>query len=351
MPVLALDATADPEISRAIFGEEVEFHHIEVLGQNVKVTQISDSTFYRRKLEDPETGYQDRVAALVSATNAGLVSHKGVIEAMTKAGKLPKGTLTANFNGLRGLDGMKHAKALVIAGRIEPPAHALEEVARALWPDRDMSLNHAGLIQARSEYRLKDGSTVPAVVRAHPDPLVNRVLKQKRDAELLQAFGRIRPIHATEPKMVYLLTSVPVPWLTVDHLVKLDEFLPDARASRGLVAGKGILPLAPGALIKLLPSEFATERAAKEWALRQKGSHSRDNNIYPASETLFRFIRYRTQGQRGSLTEAFTWLQDEAAVRAALEALHGRAVIHLEIPDATGANPFPEPSNETEATS
>jgi hypothetical protein len=236
---------------------------MEALAQNVRVIQVSDSTFYRRKLEDPETGYQDRVAALVGATSAAVISHKGVIETLTEAGKLPEGTLTANFNGLRGLDSMKHAKALVIAGRIEPPTHVLEEVARALWPDRDMSLDHAGLIQARGEYRLRDGSTVPAAVRAHPDPLVNRVLAQKRDAELLQAFGRIRPIHAPEPKTVYLLTSVPVPWLTVDRLAKLNELLPDARACRGLVAGKGVLPLAPGALVRLLPCEWPN--AAKSW--------------------------------------------------------------------------------------
>jgi hypothetical protein len=186
---------------------------------------------------------------------------------------------------------------------------------------------------------------VPAVVRAHPDPLVNRILVQKRDAELLQAFGRIRPIHATEPKRVFLLTSGPIPWVSIDYLVKLDELLPDARASRGPLAGKGVLPLAPAALVKLLPDEWPTENAAKSWVRYTLKGRIPGKNILSRDPTLYQLIRYRLAQQPGRPAEALTWLSDEAAVQKALEAIHGRPVTYLEIPD-----PSPTTSNPTGVT-
>lgn len=340
LPVLLLDASADPEVTAALLARQVEFNDWHVPARGVRVTQVRDRTCYRRKLADPASGLQARVAALVTATGAALVTHRGVLEQMREGGLLPEGTSVANFNGLRGLDALKDCQALVVAGRIEPPPRAVEAIARALWPAHPLTLDQGDYSKARTHYRMRDGTTVPAAVRAHPDPLVNRVLTQTRDAELVQAVGRMRAIHGAEGRRLFVLTSVPVPGLEVDVLTTLNELLPDARASRGLIAGNGVLPLAPRALVELLPGEWATTNAARLWVrdTLRKGGGTRESNTFPGIHPLFE-VRYRLAGQRGSPTAALTWHRDEGAVRAALETLHGRPVTALEF--AAPAEPCP----------
>jgi hypothetical protein len=272
LPLLVLDATADEEIARALYGEDIELHRIDVaMAQGVRVVQVTDRTFAKGKaVKQPyKQPYQDRLVAFMHALagdgSLGLISHKAVIEAI--ADRLPEGTLTENFNGLRGKDGLKDVQHLVIAGRIEPPSLDMEAIARALWPSAEMSLGHRDYELSETGIRHKDGRLTPVKIRQHPDVRVNRVLRQHRDEELLQALGRIRPVHAKGEKWVWMVCNVPV-GLPVDATVTLDELLPSQRASRGLMAGRGVLPLATEWLMWLLQGEWPNRPAARKWARR-----------------------------------------------------------------------------------
>lgn len=326
LPVLILDATADEDVSRAIWGEDVEFHAYHIESSGLHVTQISDRTLRKGMLIENSGGIRERISFLSEMTNAALITHKEALEEMYP----PNGTLTANFNGLRGLDYMKDCKALVIAGRIEPPVWVIEEEARALWPDRELSIGHKNLDMVESCYRLRDGTTRPARIRAHPDPLVNRVLMQYRDAELIQAVGRLRAIWGEAGRRLYVLTSVPIPGLKVDDLVTLDELLPDARTCKSLRAGDGVMPMAASALLKLMPGEWPNANTAKVWIRDnlKRGSFSINSILY-GKTTPFRYVCYRVDGQRGSDTRALTYLADLDAIRHRLEVLHEKVVTLL----------------------
>jgi hypothetical protein len=64
-----------------------------------------------------------------------------------------------------------------------------------------------------SDGRIKSGS-----VSVHPDPRVQAVVEQPREAEMLQAIDRLRLIHTEKRKTVYILCSVPLD-IPVDELV------------------------------------------------------------------------------------------------------------------------------------
>ena len=342
LPVIVLDASADPEVYQALFGAEVEFHNwsVAIPTDAVQVTQITDATLYKRKLADPDNAnLRDRVAALCQATGAGLISHKDVVQQLRDSGALPESWPVGNFNGLRGLDGMKDCPALVVAGRIEPSPLAMEAIARALWPSEPLALGQQ-YIPTTGHYHMRDGSTQPATLRAHPDARVNAVLAQHRDAELQQAVGRLRAIHGASGRHLFVLTSVPVPGLVVDRLCELDALLPDARAARGLLAGGVLLPLSARVLQALLADDFETETAAKRWADRaRKGYQTRESCDYLGNGTLFRPVIYRIAGQRVSDTSALTWLDDIGEIRAALARMHGAEVLRCEFIEFSQGNP------------
>ena len=63
-----------------------------------------------------------------------------------------------------------------------------------------------------------NGSRKYAKVATHPDPRVQAVVEQGREAEMLQAIDRLRLIHTQKRKTVYILCSIPLD-TSVDELV------------------------------------------------------------------------------------------------------------------------------------
>lgn len=394
-PILILDASADEAIYRALFGNKVEFHGFDTpMAPGVTVTQVSDNTFYQRKLDATKAlkkgamdadqarrayGLQARLAAFLLLAGAeqgqaGIVSYKGALDGMdADSGRIP-GILdlikapALHYGSLVGMDTLKALPLLIVAGRIEPDELAMEGDARALWPDADLNLSGA-YQQYRTHYTMRDGTAVPAVVRQHPDWRVAACLRQAREEGLIQAIGRGRYIHSTGQRELIVACNVPVPGLIVDRLVTMDEILPERRLALSLLAGKGTAPLSAGWLTENLPAVFPKEQAAKDFAASFKVEFSGNRYIYPGNSTLktgeggnsdesfkgsfpgnrylypgkqgLKLVEYRLEGQRGGKAKrAVTKCADLQSAALALGTLMAAPVASIRFEDdAPAAQP------------
>src|SRR5690349_6146186 len=101
-------------------------------------------------------------------------------------------------------------------GADEPSVRAAEERAMAIWydakePIRCIRADVRGRMNYRGRTRrslLRDGTTKAVNVSVHPDPRVQAVVEQAREAEMVQAIDRLRLIHTKKRKTVYILCSI-----------------------------------------------------------------------------------------------------------------------------------------------
>ena len=377
LPVVVLDATANQEMYEAIFarlGRTVEFHEINVaISPELDVTQISDSTFYKRKLTEglpakkmaarlagfiALNGGNDRVANSVGVLQSpvGFISNKVVVEAVQA-----KTVCEAlHFGDLNGRDTLRDCEVLMIAGRTEPGAEDAEATARALWPTEALNLG-GGLVPARTFYTMRDGSRVDAAVRTHADPRVDAAIRFVREEGLIQAVGRGRYVRSTGKRRLIVFTSVPIPGLVVDRLAMTDELLPDWRLAEALLAGHGTALLSANWLAENCPDAFESIRAADHWITYFKPPKPGNRDIYPETGvSKLKEVTYFLAGQRGGKgRRAITKALNLAAAAAAIEVLIGIPVRRIfwtdteapEAPPATvnapieTAAPPPAPEN------
>ena len=343
-PILILDATARPEWYRAALGrDDLEIIETPLPPPPVNVIQVFDTSMPKNKLLKP--AWQNRLIAFTNSQpgSVGLITHRAVIEAIKD--RLAPHVKTGWFNALEGLDHLKNCDVLIVAGRIEPPAWALEADARALWPDQDMKLG-ADLVPGEAHYTLRDGSTRPATVRMHPDPNVNLLLAMQRDDGLVQAVGRMRTVHGRTDRTLILLTNVPVPGIAVDTLTTIDALLPSERAARLLLKTDGVLPCGDQWLAANHPDEFSSANAARKWIAGERSAHPLIRQISPlpapgdtppnggllpnkipllGERPPFRTAAYRLAGQRGSNTAALVYGRySPIEIEARLAAHHGK---------------------------
>ncbi len=172
---------------------------------------------------------------------------------------------------------------IFITGRNMPPQAAIDVLARALFWDADEPLQHddagrlrhkgeqsiplptqlRGYVQSRRNTRPQSGVRVPAFSDARIDGL----LAQVRDAETMQALGRLRLVHAQYQKRVFLLSNLPVE-MPVDQLVPFDELMPD-RLEIELIR-HGHVPLTPLGLEKMRPDLAKNRQLAEKLLQRSK---------------------------------------------------------------------------------
>ena len=310
---LVLDATAHKEIYHSALGDGLVFHEITVK-QNLHVVQVSDELFSKSSLNN---ALISRLGGLATVFNAGLITHKCAQEQLTES--FPSHTIpTAHFMALRGINAMQDLDALIIAGRIEPPAFAVEARARALWPRK--SLNFTGSY----EWQVGDYGGVSG----HSDPRVDVVLRDIRDGEMAQAIGRLRAVRSKSTKLLIVATNAPCP-VVVDQTITVDELLPDYRFS-AVAIRDGVLIQSDKWLFNQHPDLFATQTAAKRWADSPiaKGTKSLIYKLLLKGLGTLKCIQtaeFRVHGQRGSLAKAVMWTNDHAA-RTRIEELIGKTV-------------------------
>ncbi len=179
-----------------------------------------------------------------------------------------------HYSNLRGVNDYSSYKNVIVIGREQPPAKAMEALAKGLWWDSNELINtvpeekgsYPYLKNLKRGYRMRNHSPEETDVQLHPDRRVQDLLELTRESEITQGIDRLRLVRASKERQVFILTSIPVD-ITVDNLWswdRLQEFL------RLWNESEGILPLRPEDLLKVLPDLNLTVRGAKDLTARLK---------------------------------------------------------------------------------
>jgi hypothetical protein len=324
--VLILDATPDEAGYRAIFGDDVEFIRIEVK-QNLEIIQASDKPIGKTSLLNPEGHTLAQVAALAVSQGAGLITNKAAVARARAEGWIDDTTPTAHFNALRGLNNMKDLDVLVVAGRPEPPALAIEARARALYPREDLTFT-GQYINA-----MDNG----IVVASHPDPRCDALLRAARESEIEQGIGRLRAVRSPTTKRVFLLTNTPLPY-PVQHARFNDVVMPGALA-RYMLKMKGVAVMSPGFMADTMPELWGDQRAAENWIQRTLKYSLPLLNRFNKHFEYFKFRRYGQKRHSFVLS-----LHDLSHTREELERVLQAPIVEIK-PDTT-ATPEQEQPGE-----
>ena len=339
-PVLCLDGTGSLSLNRKIFGGHMTAERFAV-PRDAKVYQVSSKTFSRQSITGtnrdgtPRSNRNVTEAATLRAQvveflgmlpgNVLLVSYKAAIEALID--DLPAHVTTAHFGGLRGLNTFEQCETVVVMGREQPSAQAVEALTRpfaATEPEPFLPMGEY-VLQTRGR-RMRDPDA-PNLVEAqvHSDPRCQSMLEQIREAEMVQAIDRVRPIF--NHRKVFVLNNLPLD-LTVDRAMTWPELRPGKFAKA--YARHGVLPLSPGDLTHCFPDLWKSDAAAKaalKWWQKTGGESQID--ILFGGITLFSSgpsrASYRRKGQRGPLACALV-RSELPAPRSTLEGLVGELV-------------------------
>lgn len=309
--LVILDADLDAEIAARFYPAVSDVVEVDADWSGCHVTQILDRTVSRSMLAGTshEAAEQTRIdnrredlRAIMAdmaarhghpmrfdedareedrARRPLLVSYKAVEDRWNDDGHLDDRPAlpyaVAHLNGIRGKDTWKHATGIVVAGRLEPGVEAVEELARAVFYADPRPLAFVGADgEGRKSYpkvarpvRFRDGRVQAVDVPAHPDARCDAILRQIRDAELMQALARIRPIHRTSANRceVILATNVPLDGLVIDRAATWRDLVPD-EDRRMLV--QGVLPDTAADCVAAYPGWFASVEAVQKARQRDR---------------------------------------------------------------------------------
>jgi len=289
-PLLVIDADADEEITRRLFGGQIEHVTIPVR-RNAVVTQCHTSNFSRQSL----LGFDGAAPDFNAKAAQRLESVKLAIRKLSKSSRLLvvcplpvrraitgedaphlplscewEGATISHFGRIRGVDDWKGYEACLTIGREQPPPLAVEALARSVWDDDPKPLNLPGTYsKAPRGYRMRGGAKLGVEVDVHPDPRVQRVLELKRERESLQAIDRIRLIHPDHMKDVYILCKVPLD-IDVDRLAGFAELLncEGTKLEQAYRRARLGLPLCADQISKNWPDLFSSKRVGEHCIIR-----------------------------------------------------------------------------------
>ncbi|WP_156477582.1 hypothetical protein [Falsihalocynthiibacter arcticus] len=294
-PFLYLDGTGDEEIAKAMFGSDLIIHHYPV-ERNAVVTQVVGCQFSRQYVCGEGRGgkpaYGDIAqkscdlrehldTVLKGHDTAAVFATKKIIQKLGLEGSPRAG----HFGALRGLNRWEDYDSVIIIGREQPPLSAVELIARAYALKTNASFMSAPAIWEWRGIRIEDGA-VPVRVLSHPDPWVKRILYQIREAEAEQAIDRIRLIHNTELKQVFLLSEMALD-ITVDRVVHWDDFKRGGSRIECAARKYNVIPLEGREAARLLPDIWNNHETANSdlAPLRLTSGMVYNNSLYTNSDT------------------------------------------------------------------
>ena len=143
-PTIYLDASADESIYQALVGDNIEFIRQDVELPNQYVTQVCDTAMSTTRLKNNNKSLAKRFhAAIVQQSKRygdGVVIAPMIFINRLKQYPQPANVQYMHFGNLRGLNAAKHCQWCFVIGRNQPPVHAVESTARALWPHKRLNL-------------------------------------------------------------------------------------------------------------------------------------------------------------------------------------------------------------------
>ncbi len=217
---------------------------------------------------------------------------------------IPKGSMSVHFGALRGLNEFGHLNTAIIIGRNELPIDAVEAQAAAIWWDRKEELVLTGERHYEDRaYRLRNGKDLGVAVTVCEDEYAQIMMHLQRECESLQAIDRLRLIHNSQIKNVFLLSNVPLD-LTVDNLISFTVFKKwKTKIEKALMlAPDGILPLSERYLVEKYPHLFKNNSSAKNELTRTELGKTIEffskNNIL-LNKKEYNLTTFRIKGEKG----------------------------------------------------
>lgn len=370
--VLLLDGTGQAEgHQRGLFGDRLR-HEVVRIERHAHVTgtrgrgysrqSVTGADMHGNPMPVREAGahrLREEVAAIARRQSGPclVAASKDALPAL--AGHLQDDAPMAHYGALRGRNCWEHCESAVIVGTPPLAMGTLEALARCDMADGDEFFASADLpvpddwpyrsrgwpYWATRMRRMRDGSLSACEVPIHPDPRVQRVFEEVREAELVQAADRTRPIF--EQRTLILMNR-----LVLD--VSYDRELTHAELTAGGTrwdrawADKGIIPLGERDLHTLHGSLFPSKSSAEDAlaAAKLKGGVAQTVSCLETPPPYF----YRLKGQRGGLSRALIDPRRHPDPRAALTALLGPlAWFEAETPAAVAPDPAPLPAPSSRA--
>ena len=229
----------------------------------------------------------------------------------------------AHLGSVRGIDAWKTCEALVLIGRNEPTPQAVENIARAFFYDDPTPLQLTGQWEPQTRgFDMASGEQIGTVVAGHRDPRVHEVLMQIREAESIQALDRLRLIHNTDPKLVILLSKLPLPGVQVDQLLPWSELTRGSEFERLYRNNGGILPLNTSWIAQKTGKPIEAAKKSIQRFLKKGHSLLRFPKWRMSPLEQPRLAQYRPVGQRSwskFLSAHTTDHQAQTALEALLE--------------------------------
>ncbi len=357
VPMIVLDGTADPILLGRAVRRKMTVWRIDVQRQgevlqclsrgfsNASLAPATDYPLSASTIEEREQLWQDLTIVLRREVEK---APKGVLVVSTLAVEnearrrqccndlFGESLAWTHFGATRGLNGFTGRQTVVLIGRKQPPAAAVQTLARAYFaldpePFDPLAIDY---IVRRRTLRSKTGQTSSSIIQRHPDKRVNRLLWQMREAEVVQAIDRVRAVrypcrililNALDLRRLDDNTNVQVMGVPADLHLSWPELRNGGnRAEIILAKSGGLLPVAPKALAYIAPDVFPSVEAAKKWLNRT----DLDKALALHTEYLVRF-QVRPIGQRGACWPLIVDRRQFAcpvAARSACEAMLGSSM-------------------------
>ncbi len=272
IPFLYLDGTADLDLSRIAFGADLACHHYPV-ERHARITQVLGCNFSKRrlcsesqirqglsaKIKEENQKLKDWVNQVIARhPDAAVFGNKSVIRSLDTDNPDRVG----HFGALRGQNRWEGCSSVIVIGR-EQPAHSdIECIARAFAAAAGDPFTGGDYIKVSRGIGHKEGVT-PLEVFAHPDTWGDRVLRQVREMEILQAMDRIRLIHNEDPKNVYLLSQVVVD-ATIDRIESWHDFKRGGTRLQRAIQEHSVVFLSPSDCARFMPEIWASKQLAAQ---------------------------------------------------------------------------------------
>jgi len=226
--VVCLDATANTRLYEALLGREVEVVDAQPVSQGT-VLQLYDrangkSTFTDKTGEaTPKVNQTEQVVQhIIDAEKykqPAVISYQNMFEHSEVFAQMDH----THYYAARGTNAFQDADALFVIGTPQPPLPSIERQARAIFFDR-MEPFRTTWSSPERRYQYVDEQ---GMGRAYPcsgfwgDEDLNAVLWSLREAEIIQAAHRARPL--LHPVDIWLLTNIPLDELPPDRLLSFAD--------------------------------------------------------------------------------------------------------------------------------
>jgi hypothetical protein len=366
VPMIVLDGTADPvfmgrALRRRMVVSKIDLQRqgevVQCIGRGFSTGSLVPIPGYKvsakiaAEREQLWQGLDTVLRREVAAAPAGVlvVSTLAVEEEARRRGCCDDllGVLLAwtHFGAVRGINAFTNRQTIILIGRKQPPASAVEAIARAYFAldARPFDLGDGGYDVRRRPLQDKLGRAHSVTTQVHLDPRINRVLWQVREAEVIQALDRVRAVRF--PRRVLLLNALDLRRLDDDPAteglgVPADRCMSwpqirngGNRAEAVLEASGGILPVAPKALVQIAPEIFPSLEAAKKWLQRTDLCGAL---VHDAEHLTY--LQVRPAGQRGKTWPLIVDRRRQpslSAARADFEAMVGTEMAVWQVDDGS----------------